>query len=301
MKRLIALSLILPGLLLAKGDGTGENTAEFLEVNQGARASGMGGAFVAIADDIQSIYVNPAGLARLERRELLASRNFWLAETDIDLVAYAQPIPFIKGVLGGGIVLMNTDGGKEADENNLTGNNLKVKCLSISTSYGKIISKDLSVGGTVKFINQDYANHKGSGFAYDVGLIADAEPFSIGIALSNIGGDIEIDKANNSLPTKIRAGLGYKTSLYERPTLISFDLERPKDQEVIYHLGVEYQIIPKIDVRCGYNTLSGYSTGFGYRSVGRGTLETLLGQIDYAYVQNKNLENCHKFSILTRF
>jgi len=296
MKRLIALSMILPALLLAGGDGTGENTAGFLDVAQGVRASAMGEAGCAIVNDIQSIYGNPAGLAKSEKKELLASRSFWLAETNVDLVAYGQPIPFIKGVLGGGIILMNTDGGKGDD-----GNNLKVKCLSISASYGRYISKDLCAGATMRFINQDYANYKGSGFAYDLGFLADADPFSIGINLTNIGDDIKIDKQDNPLPTKIIAGLGYKTSLYERPALISFDLERPKDQEVVYHLGAEYQVIPKIDVRCGYNTLSGYSTGFGYRSIGRGTLETLLGQIDYAYVQNKSLENCHKFSILTRF
>ncbi|MBU1262584.1 PorV/PorQ family protein [bacterium] len=296
MKRLIALSLILPALLLAKGDGTGENTSEFLEISQGVRASGMGGAFVAVADDIQSIYGNPAGLAKSEKKELLASRSFWLADTAIDLVAYSQPISFIKGVLGGGIVLMNTNGGKGDD-----GNNLKVKCLSLSASYGRYITKDISAGATMRFINQDYANYKGSGFAYDAGFLADVNTFSIGISLSNVGGDIKIDNADNPLPTKIIAGLGYKTSFYERPAIISFDLEKSKDQEVVYHLGAEYQIIPKIDVRCGYNTLSGYSTGFGYRSYGRETLETLLGQIDYAYLQNKGLENSHKFSILTRF
>jgi hypothetical protein len=296
MKRLIVLSLIFPVLLLAKGDGTGESTAEFLEVSQGVKASGMGGAYVAVADDIQSIYWNPAGLARLERKEFLASRNFWMVDTDIDLVAYGQPIKWIQGVLGGGIVLMNTNGGKGDD-----GKELKVKCLSLSTSYGRYIAKDLSAGATIRFINQNYANDKGSGFAYDAGLLADVDPFSIGVSLLSIGEDIEIDKVDSPLSTKIRAGLGYKTSIYERPTLISFDLERPKDQEVVYHLGIEYQIIPKIDTRCGYNTLSGYSMGFGYRSFGRGTLETLLGQIDYAYVQNKALENCHKFSILTRF
>lgn len=300
MKRLIGLSLILPSLLLAKGDGTGENTAGFLEVVKSVRAFGMGGAYVATADDIQSIYGNPAGLARSERKEFLASRNFWLADTDIDLVAYAQPISFIKGVLAGGVVLMNTDGGKEHDGNTL-GKELKVKCLSISASYGRSLSKDLSCGLTARFIDQDYANYKGRGFAYDLGLLADANPFSLGISLSNLGGDIKIAKQDNPLPTKIRTGLAYKASLYERPAIISFDLERPKDQEIIYHLGLEYQIIPKIDVRCGYNTLSGYSTGFGYRSQGRGSLATLLGQIDYAYLQHKGLENSHKFSLLIRF
>ena len=37
----------------------GTTTAAFLEIEVGARANGMGGAFVAIADDATALYWNP--------------------------------------------------------------------------------------------------------------------------------------------------------------------------------------------------------------------------------------------------
>ena len=43
----------------------------------GTRAAGMGGAFVAIADDATSAYSNPAGLTLLFRPEVSAEGRFW--------------------------------------------------------------------------------------------------------------------------------------------------------------------------------------------------------------------------------
>ena len=43
---------------------------EFLSVGAGARALGMGGAFVAVADDGTAAYWSPGGLSSLERREV---------------------------------------------------------------------------------------------------------------------------------------------------------------------------------------------------------------------------------------
>jgi hypothetical protein len=43
--------------------------AEFLKVGVGARAMGMGGAFVALANDATASYWNPAGLAQLREAE----------------------------------------------------------------------------------------------------------------------------------------------------------------------------------------------------------------------------------------
>ena len=47
----------------------GTTAAKFLSIPVGARAVGMGGAFVAVADDASSLYWNPAGIARLSQSE----------------------------------------------------------------------------------------------------------------------------------------------------------------------------------------------------------------------------------------
>jgi len=60
----------------------------------GARPYGMGLAFVAVADDANATYWNPAGLLQLERREITFMRNMnarkWVNYQDY--FAYAQPL-----------------------------------------------------------------------------------------------------------------------------------------------------------------------------------------------------------------
>ena len=55
------LLFILGGIGFGTPLGAG-NAAHFLRFGVGARAMGMGGAFVAVADDVNAAYWNPAGL-----------------------------------------------------------------------------------------------------------------------------------------------------------------------------------------------------------------------------------------------
>ena len=60
-----------PGAGRVEGlSGVGTRAAEFLTIPVGPRAVAMGGAFAAAADDITSIYWNPAGLGFLNEREV---------------------------------------------------------------------------------------------------------------------------------------------------------------------------------------------------------------------------------------
>jgi long-subunit fatty acid transport protein len=299
MKKLIFLMIIAPSLLFANREGTGVSTAGFLEITQGVRAAGMGGAFCGIADDISALYWNPAGLSALKKRELVVSRCFWIADTAIDFAGYAQPV--LEGVLGGALIAMDTEGGEEVTDSGKTGKELAVKCSAISASYAKRMLKEIAVGASIKFIKQDYAGYKGEGISYDLGAIAHLSPLSLGLCFQNLGSDIEIENVKNPLPMRIRAGVGYRTRFRELPLLFGFDVEKPRDQDAIYHIGVEHQIIPTIDIRAGFDTQTGASIGFSYRAYGYGRLKNLLGQIDYAYTYNRELESSHRFSILARF
>ena len=49
--------------------------AAFEDIGSGARPAGLGNSFVAIADDVHSIFYNPAGLATVERPQMLASHS----------------------------------------------------------------------------------------------------------------------------------------------------------------------------------------------------------------------------------
>jgi hypothetical protein len=75
MRRAIGVAFLVAGLLRA--DGVGAQSLQnvvlrnsFSPIGAGARGLGMGGAFIAVADDGTAASFNPAGLAQLRRTEL---------------------------------------------------------------------------------------------------------------------------------------------------------------------------------------------------------------------------------------
>lgn len=63
----MSLRLLLAAVLLA---AAAPSRAAFDDLGAGARAPGMGGAFVSVADDVYALYYNPAGLGLLDRPQL---------------------------------------------------------------------------------------------------------------------------------------------------------------------------------------------------------------------------------------
>ncbi|MCJ7813427.1 hypothetical protein MUP95_08970, partial [bacterium] len=62
---IIAISLILVLNAVSHVFAVSQAAVLFLMISPGARAAGMGEAFVALADDATAAYWNPAGLAQL--------------------------------------------------------------------------------------------------------------------------------------------------------------------------------------------------------------------------------------------
>lgn len=67
-------ALAVSAWLLAFGYA-GKYTGDFEELGASARAIGLGGAFVAVANDASTVYYNPSGTALLEKRSLILSHS----------------------------------------------------------------------------------------------------------------------------------------------------------------------------------------------------------------------------------
>ena len=84
MKRFLAalavLGVLLPGRAAADiFEKVGTFDGQFLKIAIGARAAGMGGAFVGVADDASSVFWNAAGIARIDpdKSELQFNHAGW--------------------------------------------------------------------------------------------------------------------------------------------------------------------------------------------------------------------------------
>jgi len=73
MSRPILILLVV--LTTAASAHADKYAGEFLKIPVGARAVGMGGAFVAVADDATAPWWNPAGLVYLPYREVLPQHS----------------------------------------------------------------------------------------------------------------------------------------------------------------------------------------------------------------------------------
>ena len=87
MYRIILFLILFPLISLKAqlfptlgGQRAGISTAQFLKIGVGGRATAMGDAFIAVANDVSALYWNPAGLVLTEKNEIMFSHNSWVVD-----------------------------------------------------------------------------------------------------------------------------------------------------------------------------------------------------------------------------
>lgn len=203
------ITLILLTSLPSQADDEGAHVAEFLSHGVGARALGMGSAFVAIADDATATYWNPAGLAKINKNgfSTMYSDIFRTGEGSFfsqGLVSYnfINYIHQIQGIgsLGLSWIRQGIDdiprttfidvdnNGMLGDFQDLNGNGVKdegehyidtptvAEYFSNSDnalliSYAREIHSLISIGGNVKLLSQSIYENSGRGFGLDIGFL----------------------------------------------------------------------------------------------------------------------------------
>ncbi len=257
MRKLLSLILVLFFLpafftgLFAQG----EATVLFLMINPGARQGGMGETGVALADDANAIYWNPAGLAfqyeepEVDRKgEATLMHVNWLPQFNLGdmYYDYAAGRYHIEGIgmVGFGIQYINYGEsiltGEEGPEELGRFNSSEA---AVSGSYALKVNDNLGLGVNLKYIysrlspiDVSVGAEKGKGiassFAVDFGLLYKpgfAEKLRLGANISNIGPKISyVDFAQaDPLPTNLRLGFAYHLVKSEFNTLtLAYDTNR---------------------------------------------------------------------------
>ena len=296
-------------------DGAGTTGAAFLKVEGGSRPVGMGGAFAGLANDINTIFWNPAGLTAVHDQELTAMQHFSFADISNQSIGYAQRTGrFVWGAsfLGSFTEIERRQGPTKDPDGTVTVGGFATG-LSIAYPLGTAIS----IGGTAKVISEQLDIQNAYGAAADVGLILRLldNHLGIGVAVQNVG---VLDGGEN-LPMAVRVGFAYRTweelaadaeaSMPKREVwAFVADGHLPLiDANPSFHVGAERWFYDSVAARIGYriglneNPSDGLSLGVGVRRSGEDALANIDFQFDYAFVPDAYLGNAHRVSFITRF
>lgn len=303
MRRLFLLISMI-SLVFAEFDKVATTAAPFLKMGVGARATAMGGGFVALADDGSALFWNPAGMLGSRNTTVSASHNEWLLDITHDYLGVILPVS-TNGRFGLSVsaLTMGEQTVRTLENPEGTGLVYNVMDLSINVSYARQVTDRLSVGGTGKYIQLNAYNESASAMALDVGSIlrTDFYGLKLGMALSNFGGDFQykgrdlilkgdingdIDGNYSSdvdlrtepwpLPLMIRIGVSMDLmgsgdvllpSQNSRLTL-AVDTEHPNDGPEHVNLGLEYAVKELVYFRGGYRhnyDQEAFTLGMGIR------------------------------------
>jgi hypothetical protein len=308
----------------------GVTAAPFLTIGVGARAIGMGSAFVGTADDASSLYWNPAGIARLQRPEAILVHTEWIADMSFEYAGVVLPLGN-AGTLGASVTSLSMDEMmvQTVDMPEGTGEYFSAGDIAMSLSYAFNLTDRFSIGFTGKYIQQHIWKETAWGVALDIGTLFTTgfHGLRIGATLTNFGTDMrmsgedllvyhDIDETqlgNNdrifaelqteswSLPLNLQFGIAMEVldSPNHRLTLAA-DALHPTDNTESVHVGMEYALWRKIFLRAGYQSLFLRDSEEGL-TLGGGLWLRFMGNVqfrlDYAYADFGRLQNAQRFSL----
>ncbi len=314
----------------------GTAAAPFLRIPVGARASGMGNAFVSMQGDPASLYWNPAGLALTPSTSIGIEHVSWMPGIDFEFGGLVLPLGS-AGTVGISAIVLHTDEIEittPVDQMG-TGDTYTAMSGAFGVSYCRSLTTTFSIGGTFKYIHERIYNTAASGIAFDIGTLFET-PFAgirLGASISNFGTKMRMDgedlnvrvdiapdqEGNNQsvvgrlhtdefdLPLVMRVGVsGEVFDTEDLRVTLAADGVNPNDNMPSVNAGAEVALFGNMLVfRGGYRDLFLEDSEFGM-SFGIGVNEvavagSLTVTVAYAYQQMVHLGSSDRFSLIVRF
>ena len=282
--------------------------ADPMIIGMSARPLGMGRAFVAVAEDGDTIFANPAGLATINGPKFSSMRTSLLGEIDYLVVGGAYPLG--PGAIGVGLVTTSTGGiTLTGATGSLEGTGEWWDNVAV-LSYGLQVNS-LSLGAGLKYFTSGgqgssvISNGGGTGFDLDLGLLYPANDLiTIGANLQNIlpaslgGKVVRPNGISDGIPA--RGKIGTKLAILRDDGIIktgrrlfgNLDYDSPLTggQSGAVRLGLEFWPTANLALRAGSDN-NDLTAGLGLRYYGF--------DFDYAYHPFTNISDntTHFFSI----
>ncbi|KPL00670.1 MAG: hypothetical protein AMJ90_07930 [candidate division Zixibacteria bacterium SM23_73_2] len=286
--------------LLAQMPSQAENPGmSFLKIGMGAKASGMGEAFVGKADGLSSLYWNPAGISESQGIEITFMHNQWFQDITTEYLASALKV---KGNVFAFSLTLNQvpDIPRRTKPTDVPLSTYDAHQAAFGISFSRKITPKISLGFSGKWLYEKIDISSASGLGMDLGaLFSLLKNMKLGLVVSNFGQKIKFEQQEFSLPTAYKAGFSYYLYNDYLKGDFSFDLDAVKldqDSDLKIHFGLEYLYSGILALRGGYQLgydEKSYTLGFGLKMKSYG--------LDYAFVPfESDLGSTHRISLNLR-
>jgi hypothetical protein len=296
-------ALLFAVLASAQANATPSGFA-FLEVPAGARASALGGAFVAMGEGVEATFWNPAGLAAVGRIQMTGSHYEFFQHLRHEQFAVAGR--WLGGGLAGSIRALYSEPIEARDElGNVTGT-FGGDDLEFGLAYGHALGAGARAGVSAQLVHERLADLSTSTYAFGAG--ATWEPVGLpalrlGLALDHLGPDATYTFDDGPgqplpLPTALQAGASYHWGLGGAMSLgTGIETRMTRGRSMVALMGGELTHPTGAALRIGVrinDDASSLSMGAGY------ALAAL--RLDYAFVPYRlDLGDTHRVSFTARF
>jgi len=270
---LIICLCLFPLTLYGQYERPGSASGKFLNIGVSPRAEAMGGAYIAIVNNAEAAYYNPAILANYDKLSVVFNHNNWFAGINHDYFAISYKLTRLDGFAFSATTL-TTDEMKVRTplQPNGTGETFRVNNYRFGLSYGRMLTNTVSMGLSANYINLAYyQGFESDIFSADVSVIylTQFHDFSFGIKISNFGSSVKLVNEEYPLPQTFTFGLGFDFLQSERNKLIfCLAADKQNDSQTLINSGLEWNMRNIFFLRGGYklnHDIARFSGGFGLR------------------------------------
>jgi hypothetical protein len=251
---LLAAVLVLPFAAAAQDPHAGERPFSFINNDYDARTVALGGASIALPNDLAGVFTNPAAAGFISGRQALCGVRSVIDD------AFGGPLGFVMpfstyGSFGVNIVTLSYGSIKQIDE----GGDLRPVYTDITwnayavagqLSWSKTVWEQLALGVAVRGFYERLAS-SAEGHASNAACVQAGLQYRqydsrliMGLVLSNAGFMASSEVHGLKLPLTLTAGFSY-VPLYVPALRIALDLQRTADAFLMYKPGLELALYKK--------------------------------------------------------
>ncbi len=287
---------------------------EFLRTDFSPRTTAMSTAHLGLRGDLNTMFINPAGMAYLKNQQYGFNYTNYLLDISGGFAGYARPVEKL-GLLTVGLIYMDYGSFDETNEYaEITGETFSANELALGVGVANRLDKHFVYGVNLKYAFSKISQYNASAVAIDFGLSYSApfmEDLYFSFVLRNLGYNFEYyNNTEETLPLSL--SMGFNKKLAHLPLDIGAsvkDLNVQTDpfwERILrFSVGGEFTMSEALRLRLGYDhdvhsglDLENETTGkkFGGLAGGLGIYWKDY-RFDYAYSNYGGLGNVHRFGI----